>query len=233
MISAAPGLQRFCFTAGPRRFIHFDLGTLHHQSCSQANKRWTNGSHMPAWKMGWDGFPPKYQSWAIKTCLRKNEHLEANGITSSLRRRKGTLRSVEMCQENAQVVAWVYLDLFQRWKPQSSPCHWYGTIVCYPPLLDAHNHGLRVAHQFSRTSTHTLANLRYPAPPVHYINHNYVSPVWHHWVLLCKAGVGGRKLALLQPSATIYIFYMYMLSSAQLMWGKHMYTLQCVYIYCK
>ena len=71
MISAAPGLQRFCFTAGPRRFIHFDLGTLHHQSCSQANKRWTNGSHMPAWKMGWDGFPPKYQSWAIKTWFKK------------------------------------------------------------------------------------------------------------------------------------------------------------------
>lgn len=115
-----------------------------------------------------------------------------------------------MCQQNSQVVAWVYLGLFQRWKPQSSPCHWYGTIVCYPPLLDAHNHGLRVAHQFSRTSTHTIANLRYPAPPVHYINHNYVSPVWHHWVLLCKAGVGGPKLALLQPSATIHIFYMYM-----------------------
>jgi hypothetical protein len=56
----------------------------------------------------WDemGFLPSRKILSHeKHVLRKNERLEANGITSSLRRREGTLKSVEMCQQNSQVVA--------------------------------------------------------------------------------------------------------------------------------
>ena len=109
MISAAPGARAFSVSA-----------SLQDPGASSTSRTWAHCTTKAVAKQTrdermaricpherWDemGFLPRINLEPSKHVLRKNEHLEANGITSSLRRRKGTLRSVEMCQENAQVVA--------------------------------------------------------------------------------------------------------------------------------